>query len=227
MPTQRRGSDPEDLPNPPDHPEPRLSADQPLPSSEPRPSPSQDEDINVGDMNAALRHLADLHSLLDLWNAFKDGVLLMSASYPNNTFIVSVIAFLTVSILGLGTRIHSYLVGYAYPVYASVRAIEGGTHDDVTQWLTYWVVFSTFTLAEYGLDYLLYWLPMYWICKTFFLFWCMAPVTCNGSVILYHYFIRPLTLGLERLVLDIFVDDPLASNPPSRRSSPTRPASRD
>ena len=38
-------------------------------------------------------------------------------------------------------------------------------HDEVSKWLTYWIVFSTFTLAEYGLDLMLYWLPMYWIAK--------------------------------------------------------------
>uniref|UniRef100_A0A453R6B1 HVA22-like protein n=1 Tax=Aegilops tauschii subsp. strangulata TaxID=200361 RepID=A0A453R6B1_AEGTS len=40
------------------------------------------------------------------------------------------------------------LVSLAYPLYASVRAIETKSQVDDQQWLTYWVLYSFITLFE-------------------------------------------------------------------------------
>ncbi|KAE8816719.1 HVA22-like protein [Hordeum vulgare] len=40
------------------------------------------------------------------------------------------------------------IVSLAYPLYASVRAIETKSPIDDQQWLTYWVLYSFITLFE-------------------------------------------------------------------------------
>ena len=47
----------------------------------------------------------------------------------------------------------------------SVKAIESVNKDDDTQWLTYWVVYSVFSLGEFFTDILLSWIPLYWFLK--------------------------------------------------------------
>ncbi len=45
------------------------------------------------------------------------------------------------------------------------KAIDSVEKDDDTQWLTYWVVYSAFGIAEYFTDMFLSWLPFYFLAK--------------------------------------------------------------
>jgi len=83
------------------------------------------------------------------------------------------------------------LLGFLYPAYASVKAIESTQKDDDTQWLTYWVVYSAFSIAEFFSDIFLSWFPLYFLFKCMFLGWCMAPFSWNGSEFIYRKFILP------------------------------------
>jgi len=98
-------------------------------------------------------------------------------------------------IFGYGGGFICFIIGFVYPAYQSVKAIESGNKEDDTQWLTYWVVFSAFTVVEYASDMVVYWFPLYWFVKCLFLTWCFAPVQWNGSTIIYHRFIRPQYLA--------------------------------
>ncbi|EMS22680.1 protein YOP1 [Rhodotorula toruloides NP11] len=42
----------------------------------------------------------------------------------------------------------SNLLGWALPAYFSLKALESPGHDDDVQWLTYWVIFGSFTFIE-------------------------------------------------------------------------------
>jgi len=83
------------------------------------------------------------------------------------------------------------LLGFLYPAYASVKAIESTDKEDDTQWLTYWVVYSAFSIAEFFSDIFLSWFPLYFLFKCSFLCWCMAPFSWNGSEFIYRRFIQP------------------------------------
>ncbi|NXF12871.1 REEP6 protein, partial [Smithornis capensis] len=76
----------------------------------------------------------------------------------------------------------------------SIKAIESSSKEDDTMWLTYWVVYGLFCVAESFSDLFLYWFPFYYAGKCLFLVWCMAPVPWNGSQVLYHSIIRPFFL---------------------------------
>ena len=59
--------------------------------------------------------------------------------------------------------------------YASIQALESPATDDDKQWLTYWVVYSFFTLLEHFRTVLLFWFPFYFSIKLGLLIWMMLP----------------------------------------------------
>lgn len=90
------------------------------------------------------------------------------------------------------------LLGFLYPAYASVKAIESSNKEDDTQWLTYWVVYAVFGIVEFFSDIFLSWFPLYFLFKCIFLGWCMAPFSWNGSEFIYHRFVGPFILKHEK-----------------------------
>ncbi|MGH0179344.1 UNVERIFIED_CONTAM: hypothetical protein FKN15_010393 [Acipenser sinensis] len=88
-----------------------------------------------------------------------------------------------------------------------IKAIESIDKDDDTKWLTYWVVYGIFSVAEFFADIFLSWFPFYYMGKCAFLVWCMAPTPSNGSMLIYHRIIRPFFLKheakMDRVVKDL------------------------
>merc|ERR1712179_435968 len=93
---------------------------------------------------------------------------------------------------GWGAQLLADTVGFIYPAYCSIRALESTIKSDDTQWLTYWVVFASFSVVEYFADFIASWVPFYWLSKCLFMVWCMAPMEANGSAIVYSKIILPV-----------------------------------
>ncbi|XP_041609205.1 receptor expression-enhancing protein 5 isoform X1 [Vulpes lagopus] len=92
------------------------------------------------------------------------------------------------------------------PLSPRIKAIESPNKEDDTQWLTYWVVYGVFSIAEFFSDLFLSWVPFYYMLKCGFLLWCMAPSPSNGAELLYRRVIQPVFLKHESQV-DTMVND--------------------
>ncbi|CAH0550560.1 unnamed protein product [Brassicogethes aeneus] len=97
-------------------------------------------------------------------------------------------------VFGFAAQLVCNVVGFAYPAYISIKAIESSSKDDDTKWLTYWVVYATFSILEFFADTIVGWFPLYWLLKCIFMVWLMIPTNFNGSVLIYKKLIRPYFL---------------------------------
>ncbi|KAI0757541.1 TB2/DP1, HVA22 family-domain-containing protein [Daedaleopsis nitida] len=91
----------------------------------------------------------------------------------------------------------SNLVGWALPAFFSVKALESPGNQDDVQWLTYWVVFGSFTFTEsVMLRVVLYYFPWYFAFKSVFILWLQLP-QFRGAQSLYGTVVRPVFINLH------------------------------
>ena len=79
------------------------------------------------------------------------------------------------------------------------KAIESSRTDDDTQWLTYWVVFGTFSTIDYFADFILSWFPFYFLVKTGLFLYLMLP-QFNGATTIYKSLVRPFLVKHEERI---------------------------
>lgn len=106
-------------------------------------------------------------------------------------------AFLLIfSLWKCGQNFTCQLVGFIYPAVASIIALRTEETDDDTQWLTYWVGYAGFILAESLTDAFASMLPLYYVFKTLFLVWMFHPNTL-GAKMMFENVINPVCERLE------------------------------
>jgi receptor expression-enhancing protein 5/6 len=88
------------------------------------------------------------------------------------------------------------LAGFLWPLYQSFKALQSEDKEDDTFWLTYWVVYGSFTLSESFVSWLLFKIPFYHIAKMIFLLLLYLPQT-KGALYLFRYVLSPLLSKYE------------------------------
>jgi len=102
---------------------------------------------------------------------------------PSHVVVSLAGVLLAFVLFGIGSNALCNLVGFAYPVYASFKAIKTDEKADDKQWLTYWVVFALFTVIESITDFFIPWIPFYFVAKMGFLIWLYYPTTKGAEVV--------------------------------------------
>jgi len=82
------------------------------------------------------------------------------------------------------------MIGFLYPMYASVKALETDGKEDDSQWLMYWIIFGIVKIFETVFGFLLPIIPFYYMIKVLLLIWCYHPTT-KGARIVYENVIKP------------------------------------
>jgi receptor expression-enhancing protein 5/6 len=104
--------------------------------------------------------------------------------FLSGTILVAFLIF-----FGVGASTLCSIVGFLYPAYQTLLAIENKNKGDDIQWIVYWVLFSFFSLIETFQDFILYWIPFYYAFKLALLLWAFLPQT-RGAKFLYDNFLR-------------------------------------
>lgn len=120
--------------------------------------------------------------------------------------IVSGLAvFMLVSLgTGFGGGLVCDIAGFLYPAWMSFRAIESSGTEDDKLWLTYWVVYGAFSIVEYFVDFILFWVPFYYLLKFCFLLYLALPCF-KGAEVVYNVIVRPFLLEHQEPI-DAYVD---------------------
>ena len=106
-------------------------------------------------------------------------------------FVGAILGVFLLVFLIMGPELLVDLVGFVYPMYASLKAIETFSKDDDKQWLTYWVVFSLFKV------YLLLSFSFIIVCN-------MLLSTGGGRTSRFYYLIHPILLFHQSIKLHIY-----------------------
>ncbi|KAF1615365.1 UNVERIFIED_CONTAM: Receptor expression-enhancing protein 5, partial [Eudyptes robustus] len=90
------------------------------------------------------------------------------------------------------------LIGFAYPAYASVKAVRTEGKEDDTQWLIYWTCFAFFSLIDFFAERICSWFPIYWLVKTIYLIYLAAPQT-RGALRMYKKVVDPAVHKIDEI----------------------------
>ncbi|KAI9450113.1 TB2/DP1, HVA22 family-domain-containing protein [Lactarius psammicola] len=92
----------------------------------------------------------------------------------------------------LTSRVVSCIAAFLYPGYASFKTLSQrpASEEDLERWLMYWSVLACVIGVEYLAEWLVSWIPFYYLVKMLFLLYIALPQT-QGASYLYQTQLAP------------------------------------
>uniref|UniRef100_A0A5S6QWY4 Receptor expression-enhancing protein n=1 Tax=Trichuris muris TaxID=70415 RepID=A0A5S6QWY4_TRIMR len=82
-------------------------------------------------------------------------------------------------------------IGFGYPAYMTLHAIESADKKERIQWLLYWTTFSFVSLFDFFIRKVESYVPIYWLTKCIFLLWLSLPMY-RGAEKIYRSLLQPV-----------------------------------
>ena len=115
---------------------------------------------------------------------------------PSHLMALLVIVALALCILDLGAYLICNIVGFLFPAYKSFKALRTNDTTDDKKWLTYWVVFSFFTVFDGVISSILFFIPYFSIIKLSFYVYLFHPKS-DGAKWVYDNFLEKMLAKYE------------------------------
>ncbi|EJD38859.1 hypothetical protein AURDEDRAFT_146734 [Auricularia subglabra TFB-10046 SS5] len=95
-------------------------------------------------------------------------------------------------------RLVNSTTAFLYPTYASYKALCRRPADEaeLERWLMYWSVVGVIVAFEYSAEWLISWIPLYYLVKTLFLLYLALP-KAQGAAFIYTTQLRPVLQQYE------------------------------
>ena len=116
-----------------------------------------------------------------------------------------ILVFVIALIVIQGYNIICALLTCVYPMICSIRTIESKNDEDTNTWLSFWCVFGIFQIVEMFFEFILAFIPYYYILRVAFFVFLMAPQT-NGSALIYKSLISPFLKKHEDEIKNIITN---------------------
>lgn len=139
---------------------------------------------------------------MQIYNSYIDKIPLLNKLEEKTTinkhiWTISMISLLLYILMGMG--IVANFIGFIYPAYQSFKCLKSRDRTDDEQWLIYWIVYSSFTVLEVLVSYIMGWIPFYYQIKLCFLVW-LSHESTRGAQLLYNKYLEPLLLTHEKTI---------------------------
>ena len=142
---------------------------------------------------------------------------------------MSPVAFVTLVTFGLigallitvnvGVSVVLTLVGFLLPVHRSFQILEQKADMEAHRaCLTYWVVFGLFMIVEGVIDWLFFWVPLYYFVRVSFQAWLFYR-NFAGAAILFKYAAQPALARFDE-VYRLITKDSITHNVPESNKKP-------
>lgn len=92
---------------------------------------------------------------------------------------------------------------FAFPIFASYKALKANDPAQLTPWLMYWVVLACVLCVESWVGWAISWFPFYQDVRACFMLWLVLPQT-QGATKLYFEYVHP-TLTKHESEIEEFI----------------------
>jgi hypothetical protein len=86
------------------------------------------------------------------------------------------------------------VIKFAYPTYASYKAIRSEIGADDAAWLVYWTIIGFESFFEAYIVPFIAWVPFFMLLRLLFYVWLQLPFF-NGSILIFRKFVQPFFEG--------------------------------